>query len=407
MPSPNVFISYSYDSDDHRQWVKSFATALRKNRVNAVFDEWDAALGQDLAEFMSKGIASADRVLLICSERYAEKSDRGDGGVGYERLIVTAELLRKIDTHKFIPVMRENNACRLPIAIGARKYIDFNDDSVFDAKLAELTKALIGTSEAAKPPLGTGSLIPDTAYMPRNLSSDWFGNLSELGRNGLGEIGASGGFELRLAPTRELRKTSRELYDAVEGAQVKTFGWPLGVVISNRAELAPKPVADGVRTRILTDQFSTRGHSFDLWHARINGEFYLLQSYFEDRVEKDALFFDTQIVKATEAFLFANRFYRSLGLEGTDTVAFRISHSGLRGRTLKAANRNRLILPHEPASELLISTDLTMSLDAMLGNLADHVRAVCAPLFTLFDFTSFPDQIYDEISSKYANGVVP
>ncbi len=108
MSSPVVFISYSHDSDVHKSWVLKLATDLRANGVDAVLDQWDLSLGQDIAAFMQKGIADSNRVLLVCSEQYVRKADEGSGGVGYERLIVTVEVIQNIDTKKFIPVLRKN-----------------------------------------------------------------------------------------------------------------------------------------------------------------------------------------------------------------------------------------------------------------------------------------------------------
>ena len=82
------------------------ATDLRANGVDATLDQWDLRLGQDIAAYMQQGIATADRVLLICTDAYVTKAEAGTGGVGYERLIVTAELVQSIDTTKFIPVVR-------------------------------------------------------------------------------------------------------------------------------------------------------------------------------------------------------------------------------------------------------------------------------------------------------------
>jgi hypothetical protein len=107
--APLVFISYSHDSGQHKAWVRQLTTDLRTNGVDAVLDQWDLSLGQDVAAFMQRGVASSDRVLKVCSEVYVTKSDGGLGGVGYERLIVTGELVASIDTKKFLPIIRNNS----------------------------------------------------------------------------------------------------------------------------------------------------------------------------------------------------------------------------------------------------------------------------------------------------------
>lgn len=108
MTAPKVFISYSHDSKDHKSWVAKLATDLRGNGVDVVLDQWDLALGQDVALFMQRGVSLSDRVIMICSEEYVKKADGGSGGVGFERLIITSEVVENIDTKKFIPVIRGN-----------------------------------------------------------------------------------------------------------------------------------------------------------------------------------------------------------------------------------------------------------------------------------------------------------
>jgi hypothetical protein len=51
MSAPKVFISYSHDSPQHKDWVRSLASALRVNGIDAVLDQWDLSPGQDMAAF--------------------------------------------------------------------------------------------------------------------------------------------------------------------------------------------------------------------------------------------------------------------------------------------------------------------------------------------------------------------
>jgi hypothetical protein len=81
MPAPKVFISYSHETQQHKDWVRSLASALRANGIDAVLDQWDLSAGQDIAAFMAGGIRTADRVLLICTDAYLSKAEAGTGGV--------------------------------------------------------------------------------------------------------------------------------------------------------------------------------------------------------------------------------------------------------------------------------------------------------------------------------------
>lgn len=107
MNPPRVFISYSHDSAEHKEWVLDFATTLRNRGVDAVLDQWDLKPGDDLPHFMETQLEVADYVLMVCTEKYVEKANTGEGGVGYEKMIMTSSLLKKIDSSKVIPIIRQ------------------------------------------------------------------------------------------------------------------------------------------------------------------------------------------------------------------------------------------------------------------------------------------------------------
>lgn len=107
MNPPRVFISYSHDTAEHKEWVLDFATTLRNRGVDAVLDQWDLKPGDDLPHFMETQLEVADYVLMVCTEKYVEKANTGEGGVGYEKMIMTSSLLKKIDSSKVIPIIRQ------------------------------------------------------------------------------------------------------------------------------------------------------------------------------------------------------------------------------------------------------------------------------------------------------------
>jgi hypothetical protein len=109
---------------------------------------------------MSTGISTADRVLLVCTESYVSKADSGSGGVGYERLIVTGELVSKVDTDKFLPVVRSmDGRQKIPAFLGPRHWIDFSDDTRYEADLERLVREIHRAPLVLKPPLGSRSFI--------------------------------------------------------------------------------------------------------------------------------------------------------------------------------------------------------------------------------------------------------
>lgn len=51
---PKVFISYSHDSEEHKEWVLELATNLRKHGIDVILDQWELAVGKDLRFLWSR-----------------------------------------------------------------------------------------------------------------------------------------------------------------------------------------------------------------------------------------------------------------------------------------------------------------------------------------------------------------
>jgi TIR domain len=120
-----VFISYSWDSPEHRVWVAQLGGYLRQNGIDVLLDQWHVGYGEDLARFMERAVQESDRVLVICTANYVEKAAGRKGGVGYELTMVTSELIGNADTAKFIPIVVQNSPVpKLPAVLATRRYFD-------------------------------------------------------------------------------------------------------------------------------------------------------------------------------------------------------------------------------------------------------------------------------------------
>ena len=161
--APLAFVSYSWDRDEHQDWVLQLATRLRGDGVDVVLDRWDTRLGSDLGLFMEQAGDTAYRVIAIVTARYVEKADAADGGVGYERRVITPSLMRDLHGHRVIPVLRDNHEAQLPRFLGAARYIDFRNDDDYEEKYYELLQELHGLQATPKPPLGKNpfAALPD------------------------------------------------------------------------------------------------------------------------------------------------------------------------------------------------------------------------------------------------------
>lgn len=155
--APVAFISYSHDSSPHKQWVAEFASRLRHNGVDVILDQWDLPPGGDAARFMEEGVSGASRVLVICTPEYVRKANEGTGGVGYEKLIITAELVQNLGSTKFIPIIRQGDGpgpTTKPKFLGTRIHIDQRDGSLVEEEFEKLLRELHQAPAVSKPPLG-------------------------------------------------------------------------------------------------------------------------------------------------------------------------------------------------------------------------------------------------------------
>jgi hypothetical protein len=152
--NPKAFVSYSWDDNDHKNWVAQLSTRLRSDAVEVVLDQWHAVPGDQLPEFMEREIRDNDYVLIICTPKYKQKSDSRIGGVGYEGDIMTGEIYSKGNHRKFIPILARGTwEDAAPSWLKGKYFINLNGDHVLEQGYLDLLTTLRGTRPKA-PPLG-------------------------------------------------------------------------------------------------------------------------------------------------------------------------------------------------------------------------------------------------------------
>jgi hypothetical protein len=205
---PVVLLSYSHDSPAHKKWVGLLATKLMANRIDVILDQWETGPGDDLPKFMERSVSRADRVLMVCTEAYVHKADDGKGGVGYEAMIVTGELVKDLGTRKFIPIIRQRNGRdRKPKFLETRYHINLSETQNFDNGFEELLRELHKAPVLPKPKLGQNPFQKDVQRMS--------------------DEGASSTFRLTLKLPDDAQKDAGLAYDtALEVARRNdTLGW--------------------------------------------------------------------------------------------------------------------------------------------------------------------------------------
>lgn len=145
-----AFVSYSWDDESHKKWVRELATRLRNDGVDVILDQWHLVPGDQLPEFMERSVRESDYVLIICTHKYKERSDNRQGGVGYEGDIMTAEVLTTRNERKFIPILRQKNSKdSLPNWLLAKYFIDLSASPYEQRYYDDLIITLLGIREPA------------------------------------------------------------------------------------------------------------------------------------------------------------------------------------------------------------------------------------------------------------------
>jgi len=149
-----AFISYSWDSDEHKEWVRQLAIRLRASGVDVTFDQWHLVPGDQLPQFMESAVRTSDFVLVVCTPRYKTRSDNRTGGVGYEGDIMTAEVLSARNQSKFIPILRSGSWIDAAASwLAGKYYVDFSAHPYSESQFDDLLTTLHGTRPKA-PPIG-------------------------------------------------------------------------------------------------------------------------------------------------------------------------------------------------------------------------------------------------------------
>lgn len=152
--APTAFISYTWDDESHKEWVRRISAQLRADGVDVKLDQWETVPGDQLTQFMEKAIRENDYVLIVCTPNYKKKSDERHGGVGYEGDIITAELFTERNHRKFIPVLRDGDwKDAFPTSLNGKYGIDLRGEPYSEEQYQKMLITLHGQYEVA-PPVG-------------------------------------------------------------------------------------------------------------------------------------------------------------------------------------------------------------------------------------------------------------
>ena len=141
-----VFISYSHDSDAHRQRVLQLANQLRHDGLECIIDQYIPVPPEGWPRWMANQAEAADFILLIITATYAQRfGGKAPEGVGkggdWEGAIITQALYdnKSLNT-KFIPVLLDaEDEAHIPLILAGTNYYRVDTRANYETLYDRLT----------------------------------------------------------------------------------------------------------------------------------------------------------------------------------------------------------------------------------------------------------------------------
>ena len=140
-----TFISYSRESESHKDWVESLASRLKADGVKILLDEWEVELGDEIPRFMEESPYESEFTLVICTPQYKSRCDNREGGVGYEgRIMAEATLRADGNMGKIIPILRLGDWDKsIPAFLAGIKGVDLSGDPYSESEYENLLQTML------------------------------------------------------------------------------------------------------------------------------------------------------------------------------------------------------------------------------------------------------------------------
>jgi len=172
-----VFISYTWDNEEHKEWILDLANRLTDNGIYVFLDRFDLKTGKPMTQFMEKSVNNSNKILMIMTPNYKDKADNRTGGVGYEYSMITQELYNNQNSDKFIPILRRGNFDEsAPKFLSTLIYHDMRNDSTYEKDFSELLRIIYNEPEILRHQLGKK---PDFLSKPSSFLIDHSSDLKK------------------------------------------------------------------------------------------------------------------------------------------------------------------------------------------------------------------------------------
>ena len=157
-----VFISYSHDSQPHRDFVRGISDRLRSDGLDCLIDQYiNGFPPEGWQRWMENQVETADFVLLVCTEtylkRYRGQETNGSGkGVTFEGVVISQTLYDNYYRNtKFVPILPEGGGFdHVPLPL--KQYSTYTLPTDYDS----LYRYLSGQPAYIAPAIGSKRIMP-------------------------------------------------------------------------------------------------------------------------------------------------------------------------------------------------------------------------------------------------------
>ncbi|PUZ27277.1 SEFIR domain-containing protein [Chitinophaga costaii] len=163
VPSDLVFVTYSWEEQEHNEKVLSLTNNLLESGENATMDkkEMQDETALELKTMMLRSIQNASKVIVVLSQGYKKKAESEKGGVFFEYRAILSEIDKF--PNKYILVSFEPfSDDLLPLGFANRTVLHIKDDASYISLLHKLqdVQEIKFAAVAPTKPLLTARAIP-------------------------------------------------------------------------------------------------------------------------------------------------------------------------------------------------------------------------------------------------------
>jgi hypothetical protein len=126
----DVFVTYSWESEEHNEKIIAFTNFLRDNGFNAKMDKMiiQEETAKDFKVMMHKAMTDYRKVVVVLSSGYKEKAEQFKGGVGNEYTLILKDI--EENPNKYILVSFEGHKKEIvPLFFKDREIINLSENS--------------------------------------------------------------------------------------------------------------------------------------------------------------------------------------------------------------------------------------------------------------------------------------